>query len=88
MSDQLESSHHKVFGNLNDMPSFEWSDLDGKTLDMAVSRDECGITVAGIDKGTGVIYVLHQQIFPEERLRRSVDKLAGELADALERSMK
>ncbi|PZM65934.1 hypothetical protein [Paenibacillus dendritiformis] len=84
MSDQHEREPHGVFSK-KDIPSFEWADLDGKTLDIAVSRDQCGMTVAGIDKGTGVIYVLHQQIIPEGR---SVDRLAGELADALERSMK
>jgi hypothetical protein len=82
MSDQREN------GLFDNIPSFEWPDLDGKTLDISCSRDGSSITVAGINKSDGVIYILHQQFFPEKSPSQEADRLAGELADALERSIK
>jgi predicted Zn-ribbon and HTH transcriptional regulator len=50
------------FFNLSNIKSLDYKDLDGKTLKMTVvDNDEC-LLVAGIDKETNTIYMLHSEV--------------------------
>lgn len=41
------------------VPTFKWTELGGKTLEISVGRDSGYLTVIGKDSKTGVMYVLH-----------------------------
>lgn len=54
--------------NINDIKTFEWEDLDGKTLEMYVAKDlsngtdyTCK-TIYGRDIKTGNLYILNQDL--------------------------
>ena len=44
------------------VPTFNWSDLNGKDLRIGVSQTIDGLSVVGIEKSTGKIYVLVTEI--------------------------
>ena len=50
------SEDKKIFDRIT---TFRWAELEGKTLEIVVSRDSGFITVGGKDVKTGVLYVLH-----------------------------
>jgi len=48
------------------VPTFQWKDLVGKTLEISSKRDETMVAVLGKDKD-GVIYVLDVYPIPKDQ---------------------
>lgn len=58
-NDRVDDSR---FFNPSNIKTLNYKDLDGKTLKMTVvNNDEC-LLVAGIDKNTNTIYILHSEV--------------------------
>jgi hypothetical protein len=49
------------YGNFT-IPTFNWMDLNGKDLRIGVSQTMDGLSVVGVEKSTGNIYVLVTEI--------------------------
>ena len=45
--------------NKENIPIFNWNDLNGKTLKISVYEGELGLSVIGIDEATGNMYVVY-----------------------------
>jgi hypothetical protein len=57
-----EENNDSKFFNPSDIKPLNYKDLDGKTLKMTiVDNDEC-LLVAGINKETNTIYMLHSEV--------------------------
>lgn len=46
----------------DEIPTFKYKDLDGKTLLMKIIDNEDGLMVGGTDVDTGITYVLFSQV--------------------------
>ena len=53
--------------NKENIPIFNWSDLNGKELKISVYEEELGINVIGIDETNGNMYVIYNKVIEEDK---------------------
>lgn len=49
-----------------EIPVFNWQDLHKKTLEIHVNDTDEAMVVMGLDRTTGILYMLHSEVNPNE----------------------